>query len=296
MDHESEIVAGGKVGSLNGWRRPILFWLILAGLGLTIYAEALWALFLSVIQRHASSHGLFVPLIAGYILWLKLDKIKAIPYRSALPAAAMVLTVGLAIFLLGRSTSGIALSIVSFLLVAAGLILALFGREFFKEVSFPLFFLAAMIPLPEAVYSQIADWMRQAITGPAVALIKPLGIPLHREGYDIHLPNIQLYVAHSCSAIRYLLSFFVFGIAYAFRFKHSIKSRLLVVAATVPLAIAGGVLRLWIIFMTAHYIGPVMVEDRPHVLLSWSVFTVLLVAAIGVDRYVTRRRVSPLVA
>ena len=74
---------------------------------------------------------------------------------------------------------------------------------------------------------------------------------------------------------------FVFGIAYAFRFKHNIRSRLVVVAAAVPLAIAGGVLRLWIIFTTAYYIGPVMTEHRPHVLLSWSVFMVVLVAAIG---------------
>jgi exosortase/archaeosortase family protein len=98
-----------------------------------------------------------------------------------------------------------------------------------------------------------------------------------------------LYVAHSCSGIRYLLSYFVFGIAlYAFRYKHSSKARLLVVVATVPLAVTGGVLRLWIIFTSAYYIGPVMAEHRPHVLSSWSVFTVLLVAAIGVDRLLSK--------
>jgi exosortase/archaeosortase family protein len=98
-----------------------------------------------------------------------------------------------------------------------------------------------------------------------------------------------LYVAHGCSGIRYLLSYFVFGIVYAFRYKHSSKARLLVVAATIPLSIAGGVVRLWIIFATAYYIGPVMTDDRPHVLLSWSVFTVLLVAAIAADRYFSKK-------
>ena len=77
------------------------------------------------------------------------------------------------------------------------------------------------------------------------------------------------------------MSYFVFGIALTFRYRHSSKGRLMLVAATVPLSIAGGVLRLWIIFTTAYYIGPIMTEDRPHVLLSWSVFMVLLVAAIG---------------
>lgn len=290
MEHITEIAAGSKIRALNGWGRPILFGLILAGLGGIVYAEPLLDLSIAVLQRHDSSHDIFVPFIAGYILWLNFDKIKAIPFHSARSAGAIVLAVVFALFLLGHSKSGFALSVLSYLLVAAGLILVFFGRDVFKEISFPLFFLAAMIPLPDAVYSQMAEWMRRAITGPAVALTKPLGIPIHRTGYNIHLPKIELYVAHGCSAIRYLLSFLVYGVAYAFRFKHSTGSRLLVVAATVPLAIAGGVLRLWIIFTTAYYIVPVITENRPHVLLSWSVLMAVLVAAIGVDRYLTSRK------
>jgi exosortase len=131
--------------------------------------------------------------------------------------------------------------------------------------------------------------MRQVATGGAVTLLKPFGFPFHRDGFDIYLHNMHLYVAHSCSGIRYLLSYFVFGIAYAFRYKHSRKARLLVVAAAVPLALTGAVVRLWIMFLTAHYIGPVMVENRPHVLLSWSVFAVFLVAAIAADRLLSKK-------
>jgi hypothetical protein len=32
-----------------------------------------------------------------------------------------------------------------------------------------------------------------------------------------------------------------------------------------------------------------MVEHNPHVMLSWTVFTVLLVAVIGADRYFSRK-------
>jgi len=114
-----------------------------------------------------------------------------------------------------------------------------------------------------------------------VSLVKLLGIPLHRDGYNIDLPDCRLYVAHSCSGVRYLLS------AYAFRFKQSFKGRALVVIGAVPLSIAGGVLRLSVIFSSAYYIGPIMVEHRPHVVLSWTVFTVLLVGVIAVDRYIS---------
>jgi exosortase len=289
MDQKPEIIAEGKLEPLNGRGRWLIFLLVLFGLGFTVYGESLSALFASVLQRQGSSHGLFVPFISGYIIWLKLDKIKEIKSQAALVPGGMVVAAGFLFFYLGRSGAGFSLPVLSFLLVAGGLILAFFGWQFFKEVSFPLFFLAAMIPLPEAVYGQIADWMRQAATGGAVTLLKPFGFPFHRDGFDIYLHNIHLYVAHGCSGIRYLLSYLVFGLAYAFRFKQSSKARILVVAAAVPLAVTGAVLRLWIMFLTAHYIGPVMVQHRPHVLLSWSVFTVLLVAAIAADRYVSKK-------
>ena len=292
MDQKQEIIAAGKLEPLNGRGRWLIFLLVLVGLGLTIYGKSLYTLFVSVIQREDGSHGIFVPFISGYIIWLKLDKIKRVQPQITLQSGIPLIAAGFVLFYLGRSGTGAFLPALSFLLVAGGLILLLFGWEMFKEVSFPLFFLAAMIPLPEAVYSQMAEWMRRIITWPAVTLIKPLGIPLHRDGYDIYLPDIHLYVAHGCSGIRYLLSYFVFGIAYAFRYKHSSKARLLVVAATLPLSVAGGVIRLWIIFTTAYYIGPVMTENRPHVLLSWSVFTVVLVAAIAVDRIFSKRRMK----
>jgi hypothetical protein len=62
------------------------------------------------------------------------------------------------------------------------------------------------------------------------------------------------------------------------------------VMGAVPLSIAGGVLRLGVIFSSAYYIGPIMAEHRPHVVLSWTVFTVLLVGVISVDQYLSRKK------
>jgi exosortase len=280
-------ITGLNIASLGVKSRLLIFLAILVAFGVTIHGKPLYALAVAVIQRNDSSHGLFVPFISAYLIWLKLDKIKRMtPQVALLPGGAMM-AAGIVLFVVGQKGEEIGLPVLSFLFIAAGLILMIFGKEVFKEVGFPLFFLGAMIPLPEAVYSQISEWMRQATTWGSVSIVKLLGIPLHREGFDIHLPNIHLYVGHGCSGVRYLLSYLVFGVAYAFRFKKSIKGRALVVMGAVPLSIAGGVLRLGVIFSTAYYIGPIMVEHRPHVVLSWTVFTVLLVGVILVDRYLS---------
>jgi exosortase len=289
MGQESDIITGLNKLALGLKGRVLIFFLVLVGLSVTIYGKPLFALSVAVLHRYGSSHGLFVPFISGYLIWLKLDKIKRMTPQVALLPGSGMMTAGAVLFVFGRNSAGMFFPVLSFLLIAAGLILMLFGKEMFKEIGFPLFFLAGMIPLPEAVYIQISEWMRQATTWGAVALIKPMGIPFHRDGFDIFLPNSHLHVDHGCSGIRYLLSYIVFGIAYAFRFKQSFKGRALVVMGAVPLSIVGGVLRLSVIFSTAYYIGPIMLEDRPHVMLSWTVFTVLLAAVIGIDRYLSRK-------
>ena len=260
------------------------------GLGLAVYTDPLRSLLIDVLQRKGSSHGLFVPFICGYLVWLKLDKINQAKPQTALLPGGCFLGVGFALLHLGRGHTGYVLPVLSFLLLAAGLMLALFGQEVFKEAAFPLFFLAAMIPLPDAAYSQAAEWMRHSSTGGAVALLEWFDIPLHRDGYDIYLPNMHLVIDEACSGIRYLLSFLAFGLAYAFRFKQSARGRALVLIAALGLSLVGGVLRLSVVFFTAYSIGPIVTERHPHDLLSWSVFTLLLGAAVGVDRHFEKRK------
>ena len=90
------------------------------------------------------------------------------PKVALVPGGAMAAAGGV-LFILGHSNEGFFLPVLSFLLIAAGLILILFGKDVFKEIGFPLFFLAAMIPLPEVVYIQIADWMHHASTWGSVS-------------------------------------------------------------------------------------------------------------------------------
>lgn len=265
--------------------RLLIFSLVLGALGFTVYGNILFDLFIKVASREGSSHGIFVPFISLYIIWLRSDEIRRLNPQERILPGSMTAVVGLLLLYPDYASTGLFFPVLSFLVVAGGLILMLFGTELFKKVAFPLFFLAAMIPLPETLYGQIADLMRTATTWGSVIISKILGVPLHREGFDIFLPDLHLYVAHSCSGIRYLLSYPVFGIAYGFRFKQTNQARLLIVLGAIPLAIFGGIIRLSVIFVTAHYIGPIMIEHRPHVLLSWSVFTMLLAGIITLDRY-----------
>jgi exosortase len=272
------------------WRgRFLVFLFVLIGVGATLYWETLHALAVAVIGRQDSSHCIFVPFISTYFLWLKFDKIKGIKPQFSLLSGGAFLLAGVFLFFLSNITSFfLPLSVLSFLCIAAALILLFFGMEVFRETMFPLFFLVTMIPLPTALYNQIAYWMRVMNTWGSVAVTKALGVPLYREGFNIYLPEINLFVASGCSGIRYLLSYFTFGLVYSVLYKKGILTRVLWVIGTVPLSIVAGITRLSVIYLAAHYISPVMAAHRPHVILSWGVFAIFLFGVIGVDRCLTR--------
>ena len=271
----------------HGRTRFLFFLLILFGIGVTFYRESLFALSAVVLHRKGSSHGIFVPFISGYFLWLKYDRIKELRPQTALLSGGAMLLGGVLLFFLSRAAFSLPLSVLSFLCIAAALILLFFGMEVFREALFPLFFLATMIPLPSAIYNQIAYWMRVMNTWGAVIVTKALGVPLYREGFNIYLPEINLFVADACSGIRYLLSYFTFGLVYAVLYKKGIVTRIFWVIGTVPLSIVAGITRLSVIFLSAHYISPVMAEHRPHVILSWAVFATFLFGVIVSDQYVS---------
>ncbi|MGW8160338.1 MAG: exosortase/archaeosortase family protein [Desulfoprunum sp.] len=273
--------------------RFLLLCLILFCLGITLYRPALLDLSLAVLHREGSSHGVFVPFLSAYLLWRNFDKIKNLPSQRNWPAGVVVILLGGVLFFLSKYTEDpVGLAVLSFLIISGGLTLSLFGSALFKETAFPLFFLASMIPLPPTIYSALSEQIRLSSTWGSVLLTKSLGVPIYRENFNIYLSGANLFVAESCSGIRYLLSYFVFSLVYAALFKQSLAGRLTVILGSIPLAIAAGMIRLAAIFLAVHYISPAMGGQRPHIFISWTVFAVLLLGIMALDQYLSKAHES----
>ncbi len=85
---------GENITSLSWRGRALIFLSVMVGLGVTIYWEFLYALSVSILQREGSSHGLFVPFISGYLIWLKIDKIKGLSTQAALISGGAMAAAG----------------------------------------------------------------------------------------------------------------------------------------------------------------------------------------------------------
>lgn len=173
----------------------------------------------------------------------------------------------------------------SFFVFIAGLIWVLLGKKIIKELFFPIFFLITMVPLPSDFYVDLANLTRAITYGASSWVISLFGIPYFKTGYVIHLPNAALQVDLGCSGVRYLISYFVFALAYAYISRERIKSRFLVVGASIPISIIASILRLVAIISLTYIFGRHMAEYWPHVIISWSVFFGVLILSIGLDQF-----------
>jgi exosortase len=147
-----------------------------------------------------------------------------------------------------------------------------------------------MIPIPENIYESMANYTRHISFGGSLKIISLLGISYFKEGWMIQLPNALLKVATSCSGIRYLISYFVFGLAYAWLYRETTGRRLLVVALTIPVSLFASICRLTAIFILTYNFGPRMAEHWPHIFISWIVFFVILITCIAADQFFQKHR------
>ncbi len=264
--------------------------MLLAGLTIAIgtlfYREALISVAQAVLNRDDSSHGVFVPFLSAFFLWIKRDTLVKTELKTSLLGFPIMIA-GFIPYLLKWHT--FQLQAIGFIIFLSGAVLLILGKNFFKDIAFPIYFLITLIPLPDDLYLHLAETIRVVSFGGSRFILSVLGVPFFRDGNYISLHNTTLLVAISCSGIRYLVSYFVFSFAYAYLFKTALWSRVAVVISSIFISLVASIGRLSAIFILANYISPKMAEHKPHIIISWCIFFIVLFMAVGIDQHFQKK-------
>ncbi|MFC1505209.1 exosortase/archaeosortase family protein, partial [Thermodesulfobacteriota bacterium] len=254
--------------------------------GIVFYREAITEIFLIVINREGSSHGLFVPFLSLYFLWVNFDILNKLEPKTD-RLGVLIIIIGIIFPILNIGSFHI--KILSYIAIVSGLAFTTFGKEIFRHLAFPIVFLITMIPIPDSIYEALANYSRNIAFGGSLKIISLLGIPYFKDGWVIQLQNALLHVAISCSGIRYLITYFVFGLAYAYITRSNYLYRFGVLILTIPISHIASIVRLSVIFVMTHLFGPYWAQHKPHIFLSWSVFTGILFASIALDQFLQKK-------
>lgn len=256
----------------------LLYWRIVYEMGLQWWSDPNY------------SHGFLIPLCSAYFLWERRKELAATPASpSALGAPVVVLA--MLMLIVGNAAVEYFTMRTSLVTLVAGSVLLLFGVRVFRAALFPLLYLQFMVPLPYILYDAVSFPLKLLVTRISVLALRLSGITVINEGNMIMFPQLTLEVADACSGIRSLVSLFALVVAYAALSKHSPLQRAILVAATIPIAIATNAARVIVTGFLSHYSGTWAAEGFFHEFAGLTVFAVA--AALMFLLSWTMRRVAP---
>ena len=217
------------------------------------------------------SHGFLIPVISGYLLWKKRDKIKAIEKQGHW-AGLIFIIAGLGLTVLGTAAAEWYSVRFSMILVLLGLVLFLAGPKMFKETWFPIVFLIFAIPLPYTIFRTLTFPLQLFSTKVTYVLATNLGVTALRQGNIILLPNYSLEVVEACSGLRSIIVLSALAAIYSYMISGGVLKKTTLFLMAIPIAIFANIVRLMITVFGAQIIGKEFAEGFLHELSGLVVF------------------------
>jgi exosortase len=221
------------------------------------------------------SHGFFVPLFSGFVLWQERDRLARLTPKPSWFGLAILLA-AICLLIVGQLGAELFLARFSLLVLLAGVVILFQGWKLFRAVFFPWAFLLLMIPIPAIVFNQITFPLQLLASRVAARTLPLLGVPILREGNVINLPSMALEVAEACSGIRSLMSLVTLAIIYGYLTEKRIWVRWLLAIASVPIAVVANSVRIIGTGLLVQYWDAEKAEGYFHASWGWIIFVISL--------------------
>lgn len=252
------------------------------------------------------SHGLLIPFIIGYILWLQRDKLSSASARPAIWWGGAAIVFALFALWVGVAGAELYTQRMSLILLVAGTVVYFWGGQVLRWILVPLFLLFLAMPIPAIVFNKIAFPLQLFASRCAVWSMGLFGIPVLRQGNIIELKPLnsfetkKLEVVEACSGIRSLMTLITLAVVFAY-FTHPRRKgseqpqsfwqwvrsygfwrSTIIVVSAVPIAIFTNALRVSGTGVLAHYYGTQVADGFFHSFSGWAIYVVAFLMLFGV--------------
>ena len=222
------------------------------------------------------SHGFLIIPICIYILWRKKDILAEIPVSPSWWGLALVIF-SLLLYLFAHFAEIITVASFSMVLLLAGLVIYFYGFFMLKELSFPLFLLLFMIPIPAQIYSSLTVPLQLFVTKVSVWTGALLGVPVYREGNVIHLPDRTMQVVQACSGLKSMISLLTLSAILSYFTLKSNFLRTVLFVSGIPAAIVVNIIRVLLSVVAYHYFNYDLTKGTTHTIFGMIIFILALI-------------------
>ena len=220
------------------------------------------------------SHGFFVPVISGFLIWQRRHELMLIKPKPDWWGLSLVLY-GTAQLFIATLGAELFLARTALVITIFGAVWMLGGRLMLQKLFFPLFLLFFMVPIPAVIYNRITFPLQLLASRLAGDALSVMGLPVLREGNILELPEQRLSVVEACSGIRSLLTLTFLSLVFGHFFEKKTWIRVVLFLSTVPIAIVANASRVTLTGLLTEW-KPALAEGFFHTAQGWVIFMVSL--------------------
>ena len=268
-----------------------------------IITAAMFFIYITVLKKLTSdwwtddnySHGLLVPFVIGYIIFLEFDHLKTARRTPQFWLGGGLISGAIILLLGGTLGAELFTQRVSLVLMFAGITVYFWGAQILKLLVVPFALLLLAIPIPQIIFNKIAFPLQIWASQMAVWGIRLFEVASVRKGNVIEiLPRgatqiIALEVVEACSGIRSLMTLITLALvlAYFSREKNiantsfwknsNFRRAVILMLSAFPIAIFTNAARVTTTGILTYYYGKQATESLWHELSGWLVYVAALV-------------------
>ena len=248
------------------------------------------------------SHGLIVPFVIGYIVWLEFGGLQGAVRKSSGWRGALIILLAFLMLLAGTLGAEVFTQRVSLIVMLAGIIIYFFGAPVLRNLIIPFALLLLAIPIPQIIFNKIAFPLQLWASQAAVWGIRLFEIPTIRKGNVIELlPQgasqiVALEVVEACSGIRSLMTLVTLALVLAYFTRVKVSENdfnfvkgfdfwraLILMLAAIPIAVATNAGRVSMSAILTYHYGVQAADGLWHEFSGWLVFLVAFILLMAVN-------------
>lgn len=267
-----------------------VYWTVLAKLGFDWWTDENY------------SHGLLVPFVIGFIIWLEFDSLRSNVRIPRIWLGGFLIFTAFFLLLGGTLGAELYLQRISLLVMLAGIVVFFFGEKLLQNLLVPFILLLFAIPIPQIIFNKIAFPLQLWASQMAVWGIRVFEVASVRKGNVIEiLPRgsqqiISLEVVEACSGIRSLMTLMTLALVLAYFTRERrdvwagsiwnlLKSfdfwrTLVLIFAAIPIAIVTNGGRVTATGVLTYNYGKQALEGFLHSSAGWLVYVAALILLI----------------
>ena len=242
-------------------------------------------------EEEDMSFGWFVPAFSAYVLWTQRARLAEEVRRGGFSWGGLLASVPfLGLALLGTRGVQLRLEQLGFIGLCVTVPWTFFGRRCARLFVFPAAYLLFCIPM--ATFLDIVTiHLRYLASSTAMTVLNGFGFEAVREGTAVISRGAHPFavdVAEPCSGLRSLFALMALTAGYAYFNQPTWLRRGLLFACSVPLAVAGNVVRIVSICMIASCTDPKFATGFYHDYSGYIVFIVAIALMVLVGELIDR--------